>query len=154
MLRPPLGWRAAARATRTAEADHNTHASAFRSPTSKGMKRGGEKTLVVSRNKADGEMRRLARSFFGCLLLSVALAVAGREAPELASLSDDVSNDGVIVSGVCEAEPSIKRHKVSPGCFGGALPTLSRQVTRNPLPAFATSLAGQSLRQLLCVQRK
>jgi hypothetical protein len=97
------------------------------------------------------------RRVFCWLLFSLILAVAGREAPEIASLTDDVSNDGMTVSWVQRASPQVSSREIIPherlfyrdGLF---FSRRSLQGLSSTVPL--RSITGQDLMRLLCVQRK
>jgi len=93
------------------------------------------------------------------LLFLLALAVAGREAPEYIALSDDVSNDGALVSGVEQAVASIPTRRAAPRqryglgnrslyCLGNLHPLVIHPFLAPP------RLAGQKLLHMLSRQRK
>jgi len=96
----------------------------------------------------------LRRSFYFLLFL-LALAVTGREAPEIARLSDDVSNDGRVVE---------SQSKVTPRLNSCREDQQDRLLFRNNDSLFVANLtdctlivpvqAGQDLLHLLRLQRK
>jgi hypothetical protein len=92
---------------------------------------------------------------FCCLLFFLGLAIAAREAPETASLTDDTSNDSIAVSCVQEAvpRPSSQRSIPQEKHFYRAT-LIFRNVTGASVAAQAPLAVGQRLLRLLCVQRK
>ncbi len=96
----------------------------------------------------------MRRSFYFLLFL-LALAVTGREAPEIAKLGDDVSNDGQVVQ--CQSEV---RPRVTSNCADskdGLLSTPSSasflETLKNRAP-IVPAKTGQDLLRLLTLQRK
>jgi hypothetical protein len=96
------------------------------------------------------------RRILSCLLFSLILAIAGREAPEFVNLTDDPSNDGTIVLSVQEAVPQLSSRSITP--------QERRRFTSNLFlfedfrsfhsVALPTSISGKDLLHLLSLQRK
>ena len=95
------------------------------------------------------------RRIFYCLLFLLALAVTGREAPEIAKLADDVSNDGQVVQCQSEVRPPVASHRAD--LKDGLLSTCSSaffvENLKNCAPIVPAS-TGQDLLRLLTLQRK
>jgi hypothetical protein len=93
------------------------------------------------------------------LLFFFALAVAGREAPECLTFSDDVSNDGMVASRADEVLPKAPSRRAIPqkryeSINGRSLSTANLfRFSFIPLCA-PPKLAGQELLHFLAVQRK
>ena len=60
------------------------------------------------------EKRNYAGRVLCCFVLILGLAVAAREAPEIATLVDDVSNDGMAVSWIQDGFPQNSSRKIKP----------------------------------------
>jgi hypothetical protein len=93
------------------------------------------------------------------LLFFLALAVAGREAPECVTLSDDVSNDGTVAPRVEEVVPKVSSRRAIPQARYES--TNRRSCSTANLYRFSFSplcappkLAGQELLHFLTLQRK
>lgn len=95
------------------------------------------------------------RRGFYFLLFLLALAVTGREAPEITKLADDVSNDGQVVQCQSEVAPRVALHRAD--SKGG--PSFTRRSAffieilqvRGPI---VPSKTGQDLLRFLTLQRK
>jgi hypothetical protein len=91
-----------------------------------------------------------------CLLLLVTLSFAVREAPELLSLQDDVSNDGEVVEAHCPSLAAVQandRHQPAP-LQVSASPDW-RGLFLIPTPAFPLHReAGRNLLYLISLQRE
>lgn len=101
--------------------------------------------------------RILAERIFPCLLLFLGLLVAGREAPEIARLADDVSNDGLAVSCVQEAShraPSRKFASLARYSYRAQQVFSFKGASHGSFNACAPLSPGQHLLRLLCVQRE
>ena len=110
----------------------------------------GEASAYVTNNKID-------RRILGCLLFSLVLAVAGREAPEFVNLTDDVSNDGTVASSVQQAVPQVSPRRLIPDgtvrYTNSRLPSFASLQSSDSIPTPA-SRSGQKLLRLLSLQRK
>ena len=87
------------------------------------------------------------------IVLCLALAYSGRELPELFTLGDDVSNDGVVVASVCKvahAAPDVRTDDAGRKC---SPPRQPEGFSLAPEPLLRTQ-AGQDLLVLLSLQRK
>ena len=95
------------------------------------------------------------RPIFYFLLFLLAMAVTGREAPEIAKLADDVSNDGQAVQCQSEVRPPAASHRAD--LKDGLLCTFRSAFfvenfkNRAPIVPAGT---GQDLLRLLTLQRK
>jgi hypothetical protein len=101
--------------------------------------------------------KNIKRRILCCWLFSLILAVAGREAPEFVNLTDDVSNDGMVVSPVRQAVAQVSSRRVNPHegvryTNKGLCSCLRRQSFY--LIPLLPSRAGQNLLHLLSLQRK
>jgi len=104
----------------------------------------------------NGKKMRAARAF-PYVLLFLGFVLAGREAPEIARLADDVSNDGMAASRVEEARPRVTSRKSIPlqRYFNRAKKVSSfRDLSAGSLSTLGPSSSGQHYLRLLCVQRK
>jgi hypothetical protein len=93
-------------------------------------------------------------SFYFPLFL-LALAVTGREAPEIAKLADDASNDGQVVQCQSEVRPRVTSHRTD--LKDGLLSTRSSAFFVENLENRASNgpaKTGQDLLRLLTLQRK
>ena len=95
------------------------------------------------------------RRIFYFLLFLLALAVTGREAPEIAKLADDVSNDGQVIQCQSEVRPRVASHRAD--SKDGLLSTCSSAFFVEDLKYRAPIVpakTGQDLLRLLTLQRK
>ncbi len=96
----------------------------------------------------------MRRSFYFLLFL-LALAVTGREAPEIAKLADDASNDGQVVQCQSEARPRVAADRAD--SKDGLLSTRSSaffvENLKNRAPIVPVK-TGQDLLRLLTRQQK
>lgn len=96
----------------------------------------------------------MRRSFYFSLFL-LALAVTGREAPEIAKLADDASNDGQVVQCQSEVRPPVASQR--PDSKDGLLSTRGSaffvENLKNRAP-IVPAKTGQDLLRLLTLQRK
>ena len=96
----------------------------------------------------------MRRSFYFLLFL-LALAVTRREAPEIAKLADDVSNDGQVIQCQSEVRPRVTSHRAD--SKDGLLSTCSSaffvEDLKNRAP-IVPAKTGQDLLRLLTLQRK
>jgi hypothetical protein len=91
------------------------------------------------------------------LLFSLILAIAGREAPEFASLTDDVSNDGMAVSWAQQAAPQLSSRDIIPHerlFYTNSLFFSLCSPQGFSSRAHPPSITGQDLLRLLSLQRK
>jgi hypothetical protein len=95
------------------------------------------------------------RQFFYFLLFLLALAVTGREAPEIAKLADDVSNDGQVVQCQSEVRPpaASQRADLKDGLLSTCSSAFFFENLKNRAPIVPAS-TGQDLLRLLTLQRK
>jgi len=95
------------------------------------------------------------RQIFYFLLFLLALAVTGREAPEIAKLADDVSNDGQVVQCQSEVKPPVASHRADLkdrlSCTCSSAFFVENLKNRAPIVPAST---GQDLLRLLTLQRK
>ncbi len=97
----------------------------------------------------------MLRQSFYILLFLLALAVTGREAPEIAKLADDVSNDGQVVQCQSEVRPRVASHRADLKdrllCTCSSAFFVENLKNRAPIVPAST---GQDLLRLLTLQRK
>jgi hypothetical protein len=110
----------------------------------------------MNREKMRNGKKMQAARVFPYLLFLLSLILAGREAPEIARLADDISNDGMAVSCVREAWPRvISRSSIPlPKYFNRAKRVFLSTATNGSPSVFGPSISGQHVLRVLCVQRK
>ena len=96
----------------------------------------------------------MRRSFYFALFL-LALAVMGREAPEIAKLADDASNDGQVVQCQSEVRPQVASHRadLNDGLLSIRSSAFFVESLKNRAP-IVPAKTGQDLLRLLTLQRK
>jgi hypothetical protein len=100
---------------------------------------------------------RLSRGSLSFLILFLGLVFGGRELPELLSLADDVSNDGVMVGLVCPkgSRSSVPSRENESGALAYIVVlTKDSHLTDRILPQGLRLMTGRSLLRLLSLQRK
>jgi len=101
--------------------------------------------------------KRLIGPIFCYGLFILGLAVVGREAPEIASLADDVSNNGMPVSCVQQSSAPATSRRIIPletGSNGAQQVSLFGDLSPCPPYALHPLIPGQYPVRVLCVQRK
>jgi hypothetical protein len=97
----------------------------------------------------------LLKRGFCLFVLLLTVAVAGREVPECLTLTNDVSNDGMVTTvDTATALPAIEREPAGPSTALPAALALSPQRPRSTNLRHPWGRGSQSLLRLLSLQRK
>lgn len=90
------------------------------------------------------------------LVLSLLLAVAGREVPELLNLADDLSNDGTVVSWVCQAAPQVSVRRAAAHeklCYAPSPASHLQHLRSTSSMTLLPRTSGQYLLRLFSIRR-